>query len=127
MVGAPLYFRLDLIVEREIASVWLSHREDWLERLANGVIVVGNGLLPEEGTVCNSWVTASGSYNCDSPVTGRYVFIWVTHRLSTKEDVEYINFYEMRPLGMPNLTQTASIQETSTPSPYSNYQATNLV
>ena len=92
--------------------------------MANGMIVVGDGLTPEEGTICNSLVTDSGSYNCDSPVTGRYVFFWVTFKLPGNHA---LHLFELRPFGMPNLTQSSSVHENSTDSSDPDFSAQNLV
>ena len=52
--------------------------------------------------------TDSGTWECDSPLNGRYVYILV--------EGEYINVYEMRVFGMQSLTKSAKVIRFSEPS-----------
>ena len=80
------------------------------------MIVIGDGFLHSLETLYHGKVTDSGSYDCVSPVTGRYIFLEVTFKLL--EDSFKLNLLEIRPIGMPNLTKNVTILVVSTSSSY---------
>ena len=71
------YLRLDLGETRQIMAVHITNRRDCCDtRMWDGQIFAGDGATPELNTLCSS-ASDSGTYNCDTVISGRYVFLQV--------------------------------------------------
>lgn len=68
-------------------------------------IIVGDGETPDEGTLC-SLAPDTGTYNCASTLTGRYIFVQFP---TVDSGYLKIKVVELRAYGLRNLVDTASI------------------
>ena len=87
-------------------SIYIANRPDNYsnsiyvgKRLVGAQIFVGDDTSHENGTYCAS-PTDSGTWECDIPLTGSNVFIYL-------EKDAWLNLMEMRVFGMTSLTKSA--------------------
>ena len=68
-----------------------------------------DGNSVENNVLCTDGIVDSGSYNCDTPIIGRYVFYRLNFDLDTSDTNALTEIQSFRVYGKPYLTKEANV------------------